>query len=367
MQIGEGLEKAHRQGVVHRDLKPGNIMLTKDGAKLLDFGLAKLGAPDTVVAESALATEDKPLTAEGTLLGTVQYMAPEQLEAKEADARTDVFAFGAVLYEMITGSKAFEGKSQATLISAIMSSEPRHLSKLQANSPPALDRTVAKCLAKDPEERWQTARDLVDELQWIDSEAAAETTVVTRPRSRRLVYGALVGALVATAIMWVVRPETSSTPPPARLHLSLPDGQEIGPSWNPPFVFSPDGSELAFISQQPGASRLLYLRPINGFEARPLPGTESAQMPFFSPDGRWIGYYSRGKLWKLSLAGGAPVTILRCFAVRCGSELGAGRLDRFRCCGLGFDEGLGYWGLSRVAHNASGGGRTLVASVHSGR
>ncbi len=154
VQIADGLDKAHCRGIVHRDLKPGNIMLTKNGAKLLDFGLAKLAAPDSDVVESALATEDEPLTAEGTLVGTAQYMAPKQLEGKEADARTDVFAFGAVLYEMITGNKAFEGKSRASLISAIMSSEPRRLSNAQAGSPPALDRTVAKCLAKDPDERW---------------------------------------------------------------------------------------------------------------------------------------------------------------------------------------------------------------------
>jgi serine/threonine-protein kinase len=309
MQIADGLDKAHRRGIVHRDLKPGNIMLTKDAAKLLDFGLAKLTAQDSDVAESLLATEDKQLTAEGTLLGTAQYMAPEQLEGTEADARTDIFAFGAVLYEMITGNKAFEGKSRASLISAIMSSQARPMSEIQVGSPPALDRTVAKCLAKDPEERWQTARDLVDELEWIDSGAAAETAVVARPQSRRLAYGALVGALLASVIMWVIWPEKPPTPSPARLHLSLPDGQVIGPSWYPPFVFSPDGSQLVFVSQQPGARRQLHIRPIDGFEARPLPGTGGADMPFFSPDGRWIGFYSRGKLRKLSLAGGAPVTI----------------------------------------------------------
>ena len=335
IQIADGLDKAHRLGIVHRDLKPGNIMLTKDGAKLLDFGLAKLTAPDADVAESTLDTEDKPLTTEGTLLGTVQYMAPEQLEGREADARTDVFAFGAVLYETITGARAFEGKSRASLISAIMSSEPRQMSELQAGSPRALDRTVAKCLAKDPEERWQTARDLVDELLWIDSGAAAGTTVVARPQRRRLAFGALAGALVATAIMWVVGPETSSTPPPARLHLSLPDGQEIGPSWNPPFVFSPDGSHLVFISKQSGESRQLHIRPINGFEARTLPGARGADMPFFSPDGRWIGFFSRGKLWKLSLAGGAPVTICDVSQLVAGASWGPGDSIVFAVVGSG--------------------------------
>jgi serine/threonine-protein kinase len=309
IQIAGALNAAHRQGILHRDLKPGNIMLTKDGAKLLDFGLAKLTAPDSDVAESLLDTEDKQLTTEGTLLGTVQYMAPEQLEGKQADARTDIFAFGAVLYETITGKRVFEGTSRASLISAIMSSEAQPLSDIQKGSPPALDRTVAKCLAKDPEERWQTTRDLVDELQWIDSGPAAETTVVARPQPRRVVYGAFIGALVATAIMWAIRPDTRSTPPPARLHLSLPDEQEIEPTWSPPFVFSPDGSQLVVRSRRPGESRRLHLRPIDGFEARPMAGTEGAEMPFFSPDGGWIGYRSHGKLRKLSLAGGAPVTI----------------------------------------------------------
>jgi serine/threonine protein kinase len=309
IQIARGLGEAHRRGIVHRDLKPGNIMLTKDGAKLLDFGLAKSAAPDNEVSVSVLATEDKPLTAEGTILGTAQYMAPEQLEGKEADARTDIFAFGAVLYEMLTGKRAFGGTSRASLISAIMSSDPRPVSEVHVGTPPALDRTVAKCLAKEPENRWQTVRDLADELQWIDSGAAAETVEVTTPNPRRLVFGALIGALLATAIMWVIWPETSTAPASARLQLDLPDGQGIGSIWYPSFVFSPDGSQLVCSARQIGASRQLYSRPIDEFEARALPGTESAGMPFFSPDGRWIGYYSRGKLWKLSLAGGAPVEI----------------------------------------------------------
>lgn len=172
VQIADALDKAHRQGVIHRDLKPGNIVLTKSGAKLLDFGLAKATA--NVVAAAIAETVSvgqsepaQPITGEGTIVGTFQYMAPEQVEGKPADARTDIFAFGAVLYEMATGRKAFSGKSQATIIAAILSAEPAPISSLQPMTPPALDRIVKTCLAKDPDDRFQTAHDLKLELQWI--------------------------------------------------------------------------------------------------------------------------------------------------------------------------------------------------------
>src|SRR6267154_1209529 len=203
IEISEALDKAHRKGVTHRDLKPGNIMLTKTGTKLLDFGLAKLKqevAPANAQL-SELPTANDPLTAQGTIIGTLQYMAPEQLEGKEADARTDIFAFGAVVYEMATGKRAFEGKSQASVISAIMSSDPSPMSSLQPMTPPALDRVVKTCLAKEPDKRFQTAHDVRLQLQWITeggSAAGLSSPVVARRKSReRLAWAVAAVSIVA--------------------------------------------------------------------------------------------------------------------------------------------------------------------------
>jgi serine/threonine protein kinase len=174
IQIASALDTAHRAGIVHRDLKPGNIMLTKSGVKVLDFGLAKLApaASAGLAAMTGAATQSAPLTGQGTIFGTLQYMAPEQLEGKEADSRTDMFAFGAVVYEMLTGKKAFEGKSQASLISSIMNFQPASISSIQSMASAGLDRVVSLCLAKDPEDRWQSAHDLASELRWIQEAGA---------------------------------------------------------------------------------------------------------------------------------------------------------------------------------------------------
>jgi serine/threonine-protein kinase len=319
-EIADALDTAHRHGVIHRDLKPGNAMLTKSGAKLLDFGLAKLRETQVDKAAEPLSrmpTQARPLTEEGKIVGTYPYMAPEQLEGKQTDARTDIFAFGAVLHEMVTGQRAFQGESRASLIAAILSSDPRPITELQPMTPPLLDRVVKRCLKKEPDERWQSAADLADELRWIAEghsqaglSAAASGPAGKWGRPWGLVVGVLAIAVLAVAMAFWGGPRSlEPTPSQARLHLSLPDGHEIGAAFSPPFVLSPDGSQLLFLSGRRGEDHQLHLRAINGFEARPLPDTEGAYVPFFSPDGRWVGYFSGGKLRKRSLAGGAPVTI----------------------------------------------------------
>ena len=291
IEITDALEKAHRQNMVHRDLKPGNIMLTKAGAKLLDFGLARLitrPAPLTE-APSQLGTQtrDNSLTEEGVILGTFQYMAPEQLEGKEADARTDIFALGAVLYEMVTGRPAFVGKSRASLIAAVLSSEPPPISALQPLTPPAMDRAVKACLAKDPDERFQTAHDLKLQLEWINeggSQAGVAAPVVVRRKLREALAWGLVAVLALVVALFAVQNfrRTETAPPVVRLELSFDpeqypevDMQEL----------SPDGTRLAFTAR--GA---LWVRSLTSGTDQLLPGTDDAQWPLWSPDGRFLAF-----------------------------------------------------------------------------
>ena len=321
IEIADALDKAHRKGITHRDLKPGNIMLTKSGTKLLDFGLAKLrqGAVSQVPLSERPTASDS-ITAQGTILGTLQYMASEQVEGGEVDSRTDIFAFGVVVYEMATGKKAFEGKSQASVIGAILKDDPPPISSLQPMTPPALDRVVKKCLAKNPEERWQNAHDLMSELKWIAEGGSQVSSLPTVPTKgiralglRGLLLSAgtllLVAAITSLAV-WNLKPSPAPLQQPvSRFTITLPPGQQLAGLGNGAAVaLSPDGAHLAYAAIQSG-SQQIYLRAMDGLEARPVPGTEGAVAPFFSPDGQWLGFFAGEKLKKVSVNGGPAVTL----------------------------------------------------------
>jgi Tol biopolymer transport system component len=325
--VAEALAVAHRQGIVHRDLKPGNIMLTRSGAKLMDFGLAKsassgvAGAATSAPLLSAARTLSEaspmsPLTTAGAIIGTIQYMSPEQVEGKEVDGRSDIFSFGAVLYEMVTGKRAFGGQSQLSVASAILEKDPDPITALKPMTPPSLERTIRKCLAKLPDERWQNASDLATQLSWMVDAGVTGAAVPAHGSQRNwgrhgwLLSAVLALLLIGGAGVWMSSHWATPVKQVMRFSIPLPEGDALGGTWfwYPSLAISDDGSQVAYVTHHGGDSRI-YVRRIGEATARAVPGTERADMPFFSPDGQWLGMYSGGKIKKVPLAGGPTVTI----------------------------------------------------------
>jgi eukaryotic-like serine/threonine-protein kinase len=332
IEIADALEKAHRSGIVHRDLKPGNVMLTKAGSKLMDFGLAKSfgmsgsssgpksGTPNVssmATMAATMADLASPVTVAGTLVGTVQYMSPEQIQGKEADARSDIFAFGAMLYEMLSGKRAFEGKSQLSLASAILEKDPEPIATIQPLTPPALEQVVRTCLAKDPDDRFQSAHDLKLQLQWIaagGSQVGAPAVVSSRRKKTATVLTAatIAGWLIAAVLgvlLLIYAGRLTSARQPVHTSIEPPAGFDFFPVADGAPAISPDGQQVAFLADKKGATVIagggtIFLLRLATGEAAPVPGAQGAMFPFWSPDGKYLGFFSEGKLKKVPVGGG---------------------------------------------------------------
>ncbi len=306
IEIADALDTAHRQGIVHRDLKPANIVVTAAGVKVLDFGLAKLTAPADVAPG---LSNDGTLTREGAILGTLQYMAPEQLDGRHADARTDIFAFGAVLYEMITGRKAFDASSQIRLIASILEHEPKPIDLLQPPSSEELSRIVDGCLAKNPDDRWQSSRDVAKQLRWIAAVGSQKAHAFPASNHARVRLGWIQSAILGVVLLvisfgvWWYRPSADGTDQ-IRFEIATPEMPA------PPFLsISPDGRNIAYVARTPTGTPALLVRRLGSSEPLELPGTENAVLPFWSHDSRHIGFFARGKLKRIDPSGGPPIVL----------------------------------------------------------